>query len=94
MASLNKKIDIYKEAPTTEQYFYLHNGTPVKSLAELIDQLVNMDQELFSYHVSDKNNDFANWIRDVFGEKELARRIKLSRSTQGMRKSITKYLEP
>ncbi|KUK66703.1 MAG: hypothetical protein XD85_0040 [Parcubacteria bacterium 34_609] len=65
----------------------------MKSLAELIDQLVNMDEELFRYHVNEKNNDFANWIRDVFGAKELARRISMSRSAQGMLKSITKYLE-
>lgn len=93
MAATSKKIDIYQEAPTSEQYFYLHNGIPVKNLAELIDQLVNMDQELFSYHVNQKNNDFANWISDVFGAKELARRIKMSLSTQGMLKSITKYLK-
>lgn len=93
MTGKNKKIDIYQEATSTEQYFYLHNGIPLKSLAELIDQLVNMDEELFRYHVNEKNNDFANWIRDVFGAKELARRISMSRSAQGMLKSITKYLE-
>ncbi|MDD3655301.1 MAG: hypothetical protein PHI72_00830 [Atribacterota bacterium] len=93
MVTKGKKIDIYQEAPTVEQYFYLHNGTPIKSLAELIDQLINMEQELFCYHVHSKNNDFANWIRDVFGAKELARRIKMSHSAPGMLKSITKYLE-
>jgi len=62
-------------------------------LAELLDQLANMDIEVFNYHVSRKNNDFANWIRDVFGEKELARRMKMSRSPYGMLKSITKFLE-
>ena len=93
MAVISKKIDIYQEAPTTEQYFYLHNGIPIKNLAELIDQLVDMDRELFNYHVNPGNNDFANWIRDVFGEKELARRMKMSRSAQGMLKSITRYLE-
>jgi len=43
-----KKIDIYREASTSDNYFYLNNGIPIKNLAELIDQLVNMDQELFS----------------------------------------------
>jgi len=52
-----------------------------------------MDEELFNYHVSKKNNDFANWMLNVFGEKELARRMKMSRSPQGMLKSITKFLE-
>jgi len=93
MVAVNKKIDVYQEAPTMEQYFYLHNGIPIKNLAELIDQLVDMGQELFNHHVNPENNDFANWIRDVFGEKELARRLKMSRSAQGMLKSITRYLE-
>lgn len=88
-----KKIDIYREASTSDNYFYLNNGIPIKNLAELLDQLVNMDQELFNYHVSKQNNDFANWVRDVFGEKEMARRMKMSRSPQGMLKSITKFLE-
>ena len=93
MSAKNNKIDIYQEATSTEHYFYLSNGTPLKSLAELIDQLVNMDQELFNNHVNKKNNDFANWVRDVFGYKELARRMTMTRSPQGMLKSITKFLE-
>ena len=93
MAKKNKTINIYQEASSTEQYFYLNNGTPLKSLAELIDQLVDMEQELFNHHVSKNNNDFANWVRNVFEQKELARRITLSRSPQGMLNSITKYLE-
>ncbi|HOR41550.1 MAG TPA: hypothetical protein PK111_00010 [Atribacterota bacterium] len=93
MPAFSEKIDIYQEASNIEHYFYLHNSTPIKNLAELIDQLVNMDQELFSYHVNPDNNDFANWLRDVFGFKELARRMKMSRSAQGMLKTITRYLE-
>ncbi len=88
-----EKININKEAEYTNQYFYLNSGTPVKSLAELIDQLVGMDQAMFNHHVNRKNNDFANWLRDVFGEKELARRITMTRSPQGMLNSIKKYLE-
>ena len=93
MTERKKDIDIYQEAESTEQYFYLNNGTPLKSIAELIDQLVDMDQDLFNYHVSKKKNDFANWVRDVFGKKELARRMNMTRSPQGMLKSITKILE-
>jgi len=93
MTKKNSKIDIYQEAESTEQYFYLNNGIPIKNLAELLDQLADMDEELFNYHVSKKNNDFANWMLNVFGEKELARRMKMSHSPQGMLKSITKFLE-
>lgn len=93
MTDKKNKIDIYQEAESTEHYFHLNNGTPLKSLSELIDQLVNMEQGLFNHHVHKKNNDFANWVRDVFGEKELARRMSMTRSAQGMLKSISKYLE-
>lgn len=93
MTEKKNKVDINQEAEYTENYFYLNNGTPLKSIAELIDQLVNMDQELFNHHVSKKNNDFANWIRDVFSKKELARRMNMTRTPQGMLKSMTKYLE-
>ena len=93
MNEKKKEIDIYQEVESKDLYFYLNNGTPLKNIAELIDQLVNMDQVLFNHHVNKKNNDFSNWIRDVFDKKELARRINLTRSPQSMLKSITKYLE-
>ncbi|MDD4362795.1 MAG: hypothetical protein PHD33_01105 [Atribacterota bacterium] len=93
MTNKKKKFDIYQEAPSNEKYFYLNNKIPLKNLAELIEQLTKIDQETFKCHVNKKNNDFAKWVRDVFGEKELARRMKMSRSPQGMLKSITKFLE-
>lgn len=85
-------MNIYQEATTTSQYFYLHDGTALKSMSELMDYLITMNQEIFSHHVNKKNNDFANWIRDIFGEKELARRIALSKSPLGMLNTIKKYL--
>lgn len=93
MAGKNHFFDLYSEAESTEKYFYLHNGIPLKSIPELIDQLVKMNQELFDYHVNKDHNDFANWVRDVFGNRELARRINLTRTPKGMMDSITKYFE-
>ena len=93
MTKKERSIDIYHEAPNSQHYFYLHNGTPLKSIAELIDELVHMDQIVFNHHIDKQKNDFANWLRDVFGQKELARRINLTRSPKGMLKSIKKYLQ-
>ena len=92
MAKKYQHIDIDQEAPSTQHYFYLNNGKKLKNIAELMESLKDMSQDLFSFHVNEQNNDFANWIRDVFGAKELARRIRLARYPSSMLKSIIKYI--
>ena len=87
MIKKNKHIDISQEAPSTQHYFYLNNGK------KLMESLKDMDQDLFSFHVNKQHNDFANWVRDVFGEKELARRISRARYPSSMLKSIEKYIQ-
>jgi len=92
MAKNNQPVDINQEAPSTQQYFYLNNGKKLKNIAELMESLKDMSQDLFSFHVNKQNNDFANWIRDIFGAKELARRISRARYPSSMLKSIIKYI--
>lgn len=93
MAKKYKNIDIGQEAPSTQHYFYLNNGKKLKNIAELMESLKDMDQDLFSFHVNEQHNDFASWIRDVFGEKELARRISPARYPTSMLKSIERYIQ-
>ncbi|MDP2945542.1 MAG: DUF5752 family protein [Atribacterota bacterium] len=93
MVKKYKNIDIGQEAPSTQHYFYLNNGKKLKNIAELMESLKDMDQDLFSFHVNEQNNDFSSWIRDVFGEKELARRISHARFPTSMLKSIEKYIQ-
>lgn len=93
MAKKYKNIDIDQEAPSTQHYFYLNNGKKLKNIAELMESLKDMDQALFSFHVNEQHNDFSSWIRDVFGEKELARRISPARYPTSMLKSIEKYIQ-
>ncbi|HER24522.1 MAG TPA: hypothetical protein ENO17_05710 [Candidatus Atribacteria bacterium] len=93
MAKKYQNIDINQEAPSVQNYFYLNNGKKLKNIAELMENLQYMDQGLFSFHVNEQHNDFAIWIRDVFGEKELARRISKARYPANMLKSIEKYIQ-
>lgn len=55
-----------------EKYFILKDGTPIKSIKELAMMMDSMSDESFSFHVNEEKNDFANWIKDVFGKKDLA----------------------
>ena len=55
----------------TEEYFYTCNGEVLKTKNQLVKFLKKVDDTVFSYHVNDYKNDFANWIKDVFKEEEL-----------------------
>jgi hypothetical protein len=54
------------------QFFILHDGRVIKNLPELKAAMEQMSEETFRYHVSGENNDFANWVREVIGDQELA----------------------
>ncbi|MBR9700780.1 hypothetical protein GOV11_02855 [Candidatus Woesearchaeota archaeon] len=60
-----------KEVPE-DQYFLLKNGHPIRSLNELISALEFLDDSTLEHHMGEHKNDFANWIRDVIGQSELA----------------------
>ena len=63
-----------------DKVFVLSDGSRLHNLQELLDSLKVMDEEIFSHHVNDQKNDFANWIRDVFLDKRLADQISASKS--------------
>jgi len=49
MAKKYKHIDISQEAPSIQHYFYLNNGKKLKIIAELMESLKDMDQDLFLF---------------------------------------------
>lgn len=55
--------------------FWLHGKKTLKSLKELSIAFKGMKKEVFEHHVNKEKNDFANWIRDVQQDKELAERL-------------------
>ncbi|MBN2368003.1 hypothetical protein JXC34_03215, partial [Candidatus Woesearchaeota archaeon] len=63
-----------------EEYFFMHDGRSLKSLKELYNALFKVDETLFSYHVNHNKNDFACWVRDVYGLEELAEKMSATQS--------------
>lgn len=57
------------------KYFFLHEGGELKSLEELYIELQTMEPRVFEHHVNAERNDFANWIRDVMGDRYLAHKL-------------------
>lgn len=58
-----------------EKYFVLANGQPVKNVAELAAILDQLEDHVFHHHVTPDRNDFHSWVKDVFEDVELARKI-------------------
>ena len=66
--------NLTREIPR-EKYFILANGQPVKNVAELASILDQLEDHVFNHHVTPDKNDFHNWVKDVFEDVELARKI-------------------
>jgi hypothetical protein len=81
----------------TEQgkYFYCENGKYFRSIKELEIALLNCSSDecmnLFNRHTSGYKNDFAAWIGDVFGLKDLAQRIFSIKNPQELSKELARY---
>ena len=75
-----------------ENYFFAKDGTILKSLDELPQALKKMNMDTYNFHVSSDRNDFHNWIRDIFKDKDLAIKISEAKNKEEMSKIITRYL--
>jgi hypothetical protein len=72
-----------KEIPEP-QYFQVEKGPKLASILALRAYLRMIPAPQFNAHVSKEKNDFANWLEHVFGEVELAKRIRAVNSREQM----------
>lgn len=86
-----RKKSIFIEL-SPEKYFVLCNGSTIKDYKELAALLEIIGDDVFYYHVTSERNDFANWVRDVFEEEELAESIRHSKSRHEMMAILYKHL--
>ena len=81
-----------------EWTFWIHSGTIVRNIYEMVKAIETMSDEVFTYHVNDDNqkNDFALWIEAVLGDDMLASKLKYVRDRKRYAAIIReriKYLE-
>ena len=77
---------------TQEHSFVLSDGRKLNSVFALVDELESMNEETFKTHVNANKNDFANWVRDVFGEKMLAQELKSTPTKIEMQRTLLKQI--
>jgi len=87
------QISVYKLAKPTakDKYFILANGKPVKHVAELAEVLEDLEDHVFDQHVDENKNDFHNWVKDVFNDIELAKKMLGIKDKQAMQLAIYKH---
>lgn len=56
-----------------EYVFRCCNGHTLNNLKELKNELESMSDDHYAYHVNAENNDFTNWVRDIFKDERLAK---------------------
>ncbi len=86
-----KKYTLFVEV-TPDKYFVMCDGRQIKNYRELADILQTINDDMFSYHVNDTRNDFANWITDVFREEDLSKKIHNLRNRLDMSIELYRYL--
>ena len=72
-----------------DEAFWLCNNQTVHSLHELAEMLPELDDTTFRYHIQRDRNDFEDWIKNVIGDRELAREIARVKTKQTLAKKIT-----
>ncbi|HVS79430.1 MAG TPA: hypothetical protein VHF05_00450 [Candidatus Paceibacterota bacterium] len=87
------KISHFDKVLFPEEYFYASNGDTIKTARQLYDALGNMDDATFAHHAIARNtNDFANWIKYVYGHEDVARQLMTARERTHMRQILEDYL--
>ncbi len=77
-----------------EHAFYCADGSVLKNLRELAEKLKGISHEAYRHHANEPRNDFHNWIRDVYGNEKLAKKISAAKSSAEAAAIIEKALAP
>lgn len=89
--SRQRVYNLTREVPEYH-YFVLANGQPVKHVAELASILDQLEDHVFQHHVTAEKNDFHNWIRDVFEDVELAKKVSGATDKRRLQLIIYKHM--
>jgi len=75
---------LFRKDVSPEKILKLVNGMLVINMASLYDEIAAMKDEDFAKHVTENRNDFADWVRNAVGDKELADRLQCTLVKQEM----------
>jgi hypothetical protein len=80
-----------KVAPDGSGFFF-SSGKEIKTIRELASELAQMSDEECAHYASLDTNHFANWVEGVFGEKELALKLRNAHGREAMRGILSVFV--
>lgn len=80
--------DVASIAGVAKHPFELHQGGVIQSVDELAGACASMSDEVFSHHVTNQRNDFAQWIEHSVGDEVLAVSVRSASSPKQLREVL------
>jgi tetratricopeptide (TPR) repeat protein len=77
-----KKVLKYDYVVQIKDNINFNNGVSVSSLQELADVMPNIAGPTLRHHVGKDKNEIADWVRDKFGDNELAEKLRACKLTE------------
>lgn len=74
------------------KYFKLDNGYVLRTIIDLFNKIPDIDDIEFEKHIA--NNEFINWIKNVFNENELANKLAVAKNKQQYSWILKRYYKP
>ncbi len=88
-----EKYSLNEKYVPEDKWFVLCNGEKISSLEKLLEKAGSMPEHVYSHHVSPEKNDFAAWVKDVFHEKELAKKLSSAKTRKDFKIALKNHLE-
>lgn len=85
------KKKVFIEIPE-DKFFILINGEKLTHYVDLAHKLEDLEQHIIHHHVTPFRHDFANWIKDVFEEEDLAEKVAKLNEPEKIRTVIYKHI--
>lgn len=76
-----------------DKTFRTYLGPEIENLYGLADALETISNDSFNHHVTSQKNDFANWIRDVIKDEELANSVATIKNSTAMARIVKKRID-
>lgn len=73
--------------------FWVSNGQVLNSLIALRDALAEMEKDVYQYHASGEQNDFATWVDQVLCDDKCAQDLAKAKTPKSAKTVVVRHLK-